>query len=267
MTNPKAPLIGMTCRSRRYKAWSESSLGSWMDFVYRDYSNSILAAGGIPTGVPAGIKNEALLAIVDRLDGLMLCGGPDVYPPLYGQEMQPGLGVVFRELDEMEVALVRRAVKNDVPVLGICRGIQVIAVAFGGELYQDIDNQYAKDVLHTQTAANDAFAHRVKIASDSQLARIIGDQSIWVNSHHHQAVKEMPDGFRVVAWASDHLVEAIEKPDSTFCIGVQWHPEGTAPSDPSSQRLFSAFVKAAAQKQREQTILNHEKSTPKAAGF
>ncbi len=134
-------------------------------------------------------------------------------------------------------------------------------------LYQDINTQLAKEILHTQTAANNAFAHRVEIESDSQLARIVGDQSIWVNSHHHQAVKEIPEEFRAVAWASDHLVEAIEKPDSPFCIGVQWHPEGTAPTDPSSQRLFSAFVKAAAQKRCEQTTTDHENSTPKAAGF
>jgi len=267
MRTPTAPLIGMTCRSRRYDAWSEASLGSWMDFVYRDYSLGILGAGGIPAGIPIGIKNKALLSVVDRIDGLLLCGGPDIYPPLYGQEIQPGLKTVYHELDEMEVALVRRAVAAKVPLLGICRGIQVIAAAFGGDLYQDIDTQYAKGLLHTQTSAINAFAHRIEIAPDSQLAGIIGDQSIWVNSHHHQALKEVPEKFRAVAWAGDDLVEAIEKPDSAFCIGVQWHPEGTALTDHSSQRLFSAFVKAAAGKRDAGAANDHQKPTPKAAGF
>lgn len=267
MLSSNAPLIGMTCRSRRYESWSESSLGCWMDFVYREYTQSILAAGGVPTGIPLGLKEDAITTIIDRIDGLMVSGGPDIYPPLYGQEMQPGLGVVNHELDELDFALVRSAVKAKLPVFGICRGIQVIAATFGGELYQDIDSQLPKGVLHTQTAANNAFAHRIQIEPDSQLARIVGDQSIWVNSHHHQAVKTLPEGFRAVAWASDNIVEAIEKTDYPFCLGVQWHPEGTAPTDPSSQRLFSAFVKAAVEKRRDQTTTDHEKSTPKAAGF
>lgn len=257
----------MTCRSRRYESWSESSLGSWMDFVYREYTQSVLAAGGVPTAIPVGVKEDAVATLIDRIDGLLVCGGPDIYPPLYGQEMQPGLGVVNHELDEMDFALVRSAVEAKLPVFGICRGIQVIAAAFGGELYQDIDSQFPKDVLHTQTAANNAFAHRIQIEPNSHLARIVGDQPIWVNSHHHQAVKVPPEGFNAVAWASDHLIEAIEKTDYPFCLGVQWHPEGTAPTDPASQHLFNAFIEAAKERLCETTPMLPKNNHPQAAGF
>ena len=154
---------------------------------------------------------------------------------------------VSPERDATELALLREAAP-DLPILGICRGIQALAVAYGGTLIQDVPSQRPSELGHAQGGARDARTHGVHVAPDSQLGAILGSHDIRVNSFHHQAVDRVPDGFRVVAWADDGLVEGIESNARPFCLGVQWHPENLTGVEEHARRLFVALVEAASKR-------------------
>jgi putative glutamine amidotransferase len=241
----KAPLIAITCSRLTGGAWGMYSLGHFMDYTFSDYSQAILHAGGAPVIVPAAQDQKSLGVILDAVKGLILSGGPDVNPRRFGEEPLAGLGEVDEALDRMELMAVRLAIDKNLPVLGICRGIQVLNVALGGTLYQDVASQVPEVLCHTPKADKAVNTHTVRIEAGSRLHRIIGKREIWVNGKHHQAIKDLAGGLVVTARAKDGVVEAVEHPRKRFAIGVQWHPEGTWRDDPSSQRLFAAFVQAA----------------------
>jgi len=244
MTTNQRPLIGITSLALRENDWTELSLGLWKDCLFRDYTLSVAAAGGIPVGIPIINDKDLIADMLTRLDGVILTGGPDIYPYLYGEEMQPGIGNSDHLSDRMEIEIARHCLGNQKPTLGICRGIQVMAVAGGGSLIQDIKSEIKNPLCHWQNSTKDTFAHQVEVAENSKLVRIVGSDKMWVNSHHHQAIRAVPDELVVTAHSSDGVIEGIEHLQHPFYVGVQWHPEGTTFVDKPSLSLFEALVKA-----------------------
>jgi putative glutamine amidotransferase len=193
----------------------------------------------------------AVTDALDGLDGLMLTGGDDVLPGLYGAEPLPATRVDATGRDEFEIALVKEARKRDLPILAICRGIQVLNVAFGGTLVQDIPTELTGALAHSLTVPPHQsydLAHEVWIDKDTVLAELlrdrIADDGCEVNSRHHQAIARVAPGFRVSATAPDGVIEAIEDPAARFCVGVQWHPENFWRTG-EFRPLFEGFIEAA----------------------
>lgn len=238
----------------------------------RDYVRAVEAAGGLPVVLaPAGVgalgaypavpanrgagenadewPGEWVREIVGRIHALVFSGGVDIDPALFGEEPIPGLGVVTPERDRFEVALARQGMACGLPMLGICRGTQVLSVAAGGTLYQDLGSQLESSLKHRQEGPRWYGSHGVRVAEGSVLAEVTGTTEFRVNSFHHQAVRDPGQGLRAVAWAPDGVIEAIEKTGPVegagFLLGVQWHPEAMWDRDPLHLRLFQALVKAA----------------------
>lgn len=208
------------------------------------YVAALEAAGAVTVLLPPqepGLAPQTLA----RLDGLLLAGGGDLDPSLYGEEPLPGLGRLDPPRDAWEMALCRGALAYGLPLLAICRGIQVLNVAAGGSLYQDIPSQLPGSWKHSQDAPRWHPTHEVQVTPGSRLAALVGEGPCRVNTFHHQAVKAVAPGFRPVAVARDGVVEALEGPGDGFCLGVQWHPEGMAARDERTRRLFAGFVAAA----------------------
>jgi putative glutamine amidotransferase len=241
----KAPLIGITCSRVTGGAWGVYSLGHFMDYTFSDYSHAVLHSGGAPVIVPAAQDAASLSRILDSVQGLILSGGPDVHPKRYGEEPMAGLGEVDEALDAMELMAAGLALERDIPILAICRGIQVLNIALGGTLFQDIPSQVPESLCHSPKTDKAVNTHTVRIEAGSRLRRICGKPAIWVNGKHHQAVKDPAPGLAVTARARDGVIEALEHPAKRYVIGVQWHPEGTWREDPCSKKLFRSFVQAA----------------------
>lgn len=193
------------------------------------------------------LADEALLrALYDRMDGLLLSGGVDVHPRLYGEEVHARCGAISEVRDDVELALIRWARADRKPVLAICRGIQTLNVALGGSLYQDIEAMVPRAVRHDCHSGNgrNHVAHDVVVSPGSRLAHLVGTDLLPVNSFHHQAIKDLALGLTVTAWAPDGIIEAVEEEGRPFVLGVQWHPEELAAEDGRAQRLFDALVEA-----------------------
>ena len=198
--------------------------------------------------IPRGLDTDSLRAIYATLDGLLLPCGDDVGPERYRHERHPKLGRVDEERDELEITMARWALDDDLPVLGICRGIQVLAVAAGGTLWQDLPSEWEAGIGHDiREYGRDHLCHAIAITPGTLLSAATGCSHTEVNSFHHQAVRDLPDGFVVSARADDGVIEGIESPQHRFAVGVQCHPEGTWMSTaPCFAGLFRAFVEAAA---------------------
>ncbi|HEX8121162.1 MAG TPA: gamma-glutamyl-gamma-aminobutyrate hydrolase family protein [Solirubrobacteraceae bacterium] len=201
------------------------------------YPGAVARGGGAPLIVPPFAAERDVEAILDRVDGVVVSGGPDIHPCLYGEEEHPQLGPTDVGLDRFEIGLVRRALERDLPLLGICRGAEVLNVARGGTLIQHVGG-------HRQTEEARVTTHDVQVEAGSRLAEILGETRASVNSFHHQAVDKLGGGVRAVAWADDGVVEGIELAGPDFAIGVQWHAEGLI-DEPQQCALFSRFAEAA----------------------
>ena len=216
-------------------------------FLLRDYFSAVLRAGGLPVLLSMDMDEEARADCLSRLDGLMLAGGNDVDPTCYCENPVRELGEVNSLRDGFELALLPQAMKLDMPVLGICRGIQVMNVALGGTLYQDLPTQRADSrLIHRQEKPYDKPSHAVSIRDGSLLSNILGTNSFCVNSMHHQAVRDVAPALHTCAQAEDGVTEAVESDDRSFFLGVQWHPE-RMPADREATALFEAFVGACEQ--------------------
>jgi putative glutamine amidotransferase len=211
------------------------------------YIYAIHKVGGIPVILPTVLRDTDWPVLIEHLDGLLLSGGGDIHPSYYGQEPEEQLGSVDEDRDAAELGITRLAVKYGLPVFGICRGQQTLNVALGGTLYQDIASHIPDALEHTYISGRPMGqrAHTVTLEADSRLAQILGGTAFEVNSAHHQAVKMPGEGVRIVAHATDGVVEAIELPDHPFCLSVQWHPEAMVPLAEEMWPLFKAFVAAA----------------------
>jgi putative glutamine amidotransferase len=184
-------------------------------------------------------------ALLERLDGLMLSGGPDIHPSAYGAEEHPALGPTERDLDGFELALVRAADGIGMPILGVCRGLQMLNVSRGGTLIQDIPDAIGEQIDHRQAEPGRIPTHAIVLDAGSRLEGVMGRQEHDVNSFHHQAVDQLGRHLKAVAWAPDGVIEGVEAPDRDFVVAVQWHAESLAEREDQAG-LFSAFVAAAA---------------------
>lgn len=207
------------------------------------YIKAIIRAGGIPVILPSGIEND-IDALIEQFDGFVLTGGGDVDPSYFGEDPHAELGNIEPERDAFEVALAKELLKNKKPVLGICRGMQVLTVASGGSVYQDMPAQQEGNLhQHIQKAPMYHPFHLVKVEPKSLMGTIVGEETIKVNSYHHQAVKEAGKGFEVVGKANDGTIEVVESKEHPFIIGVQWHPEALLEKDDQpSLKLFEKFI-------------------------
>lgn len=188
----------------------------------KPYYAQVVAAGGVPMLIPPVADHDVLLNTLDHIDGLLLSGGADINPLWAGEEPSPNLHHINAERDLPELLLTLLAYNRQIPILGICRGIQTLAVALGGEVMQDIGTF----IKHTQDAARSETTHSVSVAKDSILSSIYNKvEKLYVNSFHHQAVKTTGHRFRVTATAPDGIIEAMESTESNHILGVQWHPE------------------------------------------
>ena len=208
------------------------------------YPRAVEQCGGIPVVIPP-LDRRGVDALLGRLSGLVISGGPDIHPLAYDAEPHPALGPTEPDLDAFEIALVRRALKRGIPILALCRGLQVLNVACGGTLIQDLPDQLPSDLNHRQTERGEVTTHAVDVQDGTLLASVFGSGEHAVNSFHHQAVETLGRGLRAVAWAPDDVVEAIEFPGATFALGVQWHAESLVDRDDHAG-LFSGLVDAAA---------------------
>lgn len=237
------PLIGIPAASLADQEYSVTPAYRFNGL----YPAALAACGALPLIIPLNLPEEILRAIFERLDGLCLSGGVDVDPAEYGEARHPDLGSVDAPRDRTELLLARWALETDLPVLGICRGIQLLNVAAGGTLYQHIPAQVADSRRHNHRLQDSAWetpTHGVALEPQSCLGEITGAESVQTNSFHHQSVKDVAPGFRATAWADDGVIEAIEHPDKPFALAVQWHPEGMFRSDIYARRIFEAFVAA-----------------------
>ena len=209
-----------------------------------DYVRSVERAQAVPVVLPA-LRPEDAPAVLERLDGLLLSGGIDVDPALYGREPHPRLGRVDRRRDDFELALTRAALARDLPLLAICRGHQVLNVATGGSLIQDIPSELKGAVTHDAPGRRTRRSHTVEVAPGTRLGEILGGGTLSVNSFHHQAIDGLGRGLVVSARSpKDGVIEGVERPGSTFVLGVQWHPESFWSEERSFQELFDAHAEA-----------------------
>src|SRR5229473_935591 len=210
-------------------------------FVYTTYIEALKRAGAAPVLIPPQPENAA--DIIEGLDGILLAGGDDCDPSEYGEEMHPSCEPMDPRRQKNDVGLARLARQRGVPTLGICLGVQVMNVAGGGTLIQDIGSAVGTDIDHA-SEPSDRHRHNVLIEATTRLGRILGARALNVNSSHHQSVGRVADGLRVTAQAPDGVVEALEDPSLPFYLGVQWHPEDM-PGEASATAIFGAFVDAA----------------------
>jgi putative glutamine amidotransferase len=245
MTSKHPPIIGITCTQIHTPAHQHPPrLGQ-----NRSYVHAVIKAGAVPLLIPHLTDHSLLRTLYEQLDGLLLPGGTDVDPALYGESRHEKLQRVDPEQDETELTLARWAMDEGLPLLAICRGIQLLNVVLGGSLYQDIQAQIPEAEKHDWHPGRfrTHTPHRVAIKPQTRLARILDTTSLAVNSLHHQALHRVASGLEVVARAPDQVIEAVEAPEHTFAVAVQWHPEELIDVDPSAQWLFDALIGACRQ--------------------
>ncbi len=233
----KKPIIGLTPQYdyERNRVW-----------IGPNYLEAIRAAGGVPVLLPLQAEKEELEAAARVCDGFLFTGGPDIDPFRFGEETIRQGGVVVPERDTMEENLFQIAMESDKPILGICRGIQVLNVFLGGTLYQDITAQFPSDlsIAHSQQSGNSVLTHSVLVKEGTLLSEILKKESIKVNSFHHQAIKDVASSLEVAGISVDSLIEAVYLPGHRFFLGIQWHPEHLFSTSEDALNLFKAFVNA-----------------------
>lgn len=212
----------------------------------RSYPEALACTGALPLLLPATEDPEAISRYAALCSGLLLSGGDDLDPSAYGEAQSWHCGAICPLRDSFELALCKEFLRLRKPILGICRGIQVLNVALGGTLYQDLQSEYADSIAHRQKQRSCCHSHPVQLAEGSRLAALYGADTLAVNSHHHQAVRQPGAGLIISAAAPDGVIEAVEHAELPFCIGVQWHPERlwNQPASAIHTRLFRAFADA-----------------------
>ena len=215
----KKPVIGILSSKYPYGKWDliQHALGD-------NYVRSVEEAGGLAVIIPHGIDEEMISGYIDLCDGLLVPGGIDVDPSLYHEEVSPLCGEYDTEYDLFQISAIQKTIAAGKPLFGICRGLQVINVAFGGTLYQDLDLTGTDHLKHVQDEYRNVATHKVKIKEDSMLEMLLGEE-LTVNSFHHQVIHELGYGLKAVAWAEDGLIEGIESDIYPNLLAVQWHPE------------------------------------------
>ncbi len=237
-----APLIGITTYRHTHQQ------GYPLISISEVYVQVISQAGGAPVLIPLGLPENQIDDMLPRLDGILLSGGGDIDPNLFGAEPHPMVDYVDPDRDRLEIQLVHQIIQKRVPFLGICRGIQVINIALGGTLFTHLPDQFPGTIHHPYIEGNprDFLAHEVQIQPGSHLDRILGQRTIMVNSMHHQGIDRLADDLQETGHSLDGLIEGVELRDYNYGIAVQWHPEWLANQSPM-RALFKSFVKASYQ--------------------
>lgn len=237
--NSSRPLIGLTLDSEPAGGWAKQP---WYA-IRQNYCDAIAAAGGLPVCLPH--EPDLALQYLDHIDGVVVTGGAfDVDPSLFGASVKHATVTTKDRRTAFELALMKGLLAKDLPILGICGGQQLLAVALGGTLIQHIPDELPSDIPHEQPNPRTEAGHEVIVTADTLLHRIVGEARIPVNSAHHQAVKAVPAHITVNASAPDGVIEGIEDPARRFCLGVQWHPEYHI--SPADRAIFDALIAAAA---------------------
>lgn len=239
----KKPFIGISSSLSTIE--TGNFLGRERAFVGYDYVEGIVKAGGIPFILPVVENIELAASQMSMMDGLILSGGYDVRPQFYGEEPEKGLEAVNEMRDLHEMQLARLAYQSGKPIFGICRGLQLLNVVFGGTLYQDINFSIPQALQHTQKTKPHVGTHQIDIVNQTLLHQVFEQEQILTNSYHHQAIKMLAPSFIVNARSKDGIIEGIEKTDRPFILAVQWHPELMYAHSEPMFKLFQAFVKAA----------------------
>ena len=213
------------------------------------YFDVLTETGGLPVMFPLTENEEQIRQLINITDGLLFTGGHDVSPGLYGEEPLLQLGSTCIERDRMEQIALKYAMEQDKPVLGICRGIQLINAALGGTLYQDLPTMHPSEISHRQERPYDKPSHEVTLVPDTPLMKLTGKKTLRVNSCHHQAIRDLAPGLTAMAVSPDGLIEAVFAQSQRFLWAVQWHPEFSFRKDPVSVKIVKAFVDASARKE------------------
>jgi putative glutamine amidotransferase len=234
------PLIGLTTYRH------PNNQGLPLHSITEAYVRAVSSAGGIPVLIPLGLPEETLDQLLKRLDGILFSGGGDVQPERYGSTAHPLVDDVDDDRDRVEIHLLQRTVQQGLPFMGICRGLQLINVAFGGTLFEDILDQRPDSLKHRYYPdwPRNYLAHDVQLEETSRLRRVLGAPSMPVNSLHHQGIRQLAAPLQAAAYATDGLIEAFELAQYPFGLAVQWHPEWLQEHLPM-QSLFREFVRAA----------------------
>jgi len=245
-------LLKIALSAGLYSGEIERPIEKGRSYVANDYVQSVARAGAIPIIFPIISDSNHIEQMMELVDGLMLTGGDDINPLLYSEEPHIKLRNVIPQRDIFEYELLKYAQKRKTPVLGICRGHQLINTFFGGTLYQDNSLKESSYIRHSQIKGNDFLEHTIKIKTNTWLHSFLGDK-ILCNSYHHQSVKDLAEGFIISAESMDGIAEAIEKADKEFfCIGIQWHPEMMSDKNQLMQNIFNEFLKVC--------LKNHKKN-------
>lgn len=233
------PIIGVTASKER---------GS--GFTYQKVNDcnlkALIEAGAVPVILPVTGEDELIHRYLEIVDGIYFSGGGDIDPLIFGENPIKEIKEIDYDRDEFEIKLFKKAVIKKIPMLGICRGAQIMNVAAGGTLYQDIYAQKEASLGHSPKYAYGGYGHhKVKIMNHSKLYDIFQSEEIVVNSYHHQAVREVAEGFKITAISEDGIIEGIESENLPFAVGIQWHPEIMYKRHPEFLKIFKVFVKAA----------------------
>jgi putative glutamine amidotransferase len=233
-----APLIGVTTSITIGKVPERA-------YVNSAYLHAVQQAGGVPVMLPPQLSPASFERLIRGLDGLVLTGGGDIDPTVFGEAPHPTVCEVAPARDQLELSAVRLALERRLPILAICRGLQLLDVALGGTLFQDVGSDPGTQLRHSQQEPRDQPTHKVQVKAGSRLAETLGTDELEVNSMHHQAVKALGRGLTAVAWAPDQMIEGLEMTDpGRLVLGVQWHPEEMVSHSEPARHLFAAFVQS-----------------------
>lgn len=232
----RKPIIGITASYVKQSKLSEGI------YVHQDYDRAIIRAGGVPIVLP--VANKVVIDEYLKIcDGILFSGGEDIEPKFFGQSPSKMLGTTYEVRDEAEIYMLQEAMKKNKAIFGICRGIQLINVALGGTLIQDIPSEINTEVKHMQENARPKTSHEVRIEKSSLLFDILGNEQTEVNSLHHQSIGQLGKGLKITAYSvEDHIIEAVEHETYKNLLAVQWHPESLSYTYDNMQRLFERFV-------------------------
>ncbi|UCE66988.1 MAG: gamma-glutamyl-gamma-aminobutyrate hydrolase family protein [Candidatus Zixiibacteriota bacterium] len=243
----KKPKIGITLSATVHsKKWRWPSRHGF-DYLKRDYHQAVINAGGIPILLANTSEISIINDYVESIDGLLVSGGEDLHPKYFGRKPHKSITLSAPERDEFEIKIIKRALNKDIPVFGICRGFQVMNIALGGTIFQDLSCAPFGTIKHADPKEAGDVYHRIKIEKSTLLYEIIGARSIEVNSSHHQIIDKIGKKLKVTAYSSDGVIEGFEGPDFKFLLAVQWHPE-MIPKRFHSKRLFKVLIETCRQK-------------------